>query len=106
MPALGVPIREHWKFPLRIQRLAPDGGPSEDVTGLYLIDGLGSAVGASAAVPPAWIEGVRYFSRLFRWEGRAGLRILGQRARLRAMSLALTGIAADMNARFSTQEAG
>jgi hypothetical protein len=89
--AIGLPIAEHWKFPLRIRRLGPDGMPAEDVTSLYLVDKLSEALGARRAVPTAWVEGVEYFSRTFDWEGRAGLRILREARRLREMSRALAG---------------
>lgn len=88
LAALGIPIREHWKFPLRIRRLGPDGAPDEDVTGLYLIDRLAAVLGHSTALPPAWLEGVHYFSKAFPWDGWAGLRILGECRRLREMSRA------------------
>jgi len=89
--AVGLPIREHWRFPLRIRRLGPDGTPAEDVTSLYLIDKLSEALGSGRALPLSWVEGVRYFSSSFRWEGRAGLRILRERHRLQQMSRALAG---------------
>src|SRR3990172_2725698 len=96
--AIGLPIAEHWKFPLRIRRLGPDGQPGEDVTALYLVDRLGEALGARAALPAAWVEGVEYFSRTFDWEGRAGLRILREARRLRAMSRALAGLSEVLSA--------
>jgi hypothetical protein len=87
--AVGLPVREHWKFPLRIRRLGPDGTPAEDVTALYLADKVAEALGSGRALPMPWVEGVRYFSSSFRWEGRAGLRVLGEHRRLRDMSRAL-----------------
>ena len=87
--AVGLPIREHWKFPLRIRRLGPDGTPAEDVTALYLADKVAEAVGPGVALPSPWVDGVRYFSKTFRWDGRAGLHILGEHRRLRDMSRAL-----------------
>ena len=89
--AMGLPIVERWKFPLRIRRLGPDGMPAEDVTSLYLVDKLGEALAVGGALPAAWVEGVRFFSRAFDWEGRAGLRILRERRRLREMSRARAG---------------
>ncbi len=89
--AIGLPIAEHWKFPLRIRRLGSDGQPTEDMTALYLVDRLGEELGARGALPAAWVEGVEYFSRTFDWEGRAGLRILRERHRLQQMSRALAG---------------
>ncbi len=89
--AVGI-IREHWKMPLCIRRLGPDGMPEEDVTGLYLVDKLTSVLRPAPALPTAWVEGVHYFSQSFRWDGRAGLRILGEWRRLRAMSRALSGL--------------
>jgi len=50
--AIGLPIAEHWKFPLRIRRLGPDGQPAEDVTALYLVDRLSEALGARGNCPP------------------------------------------------------
>lgn len=94
--ALGVAIRERWKFPLRIRRLGPDGMPEEDVTGLYLVEKLAGVLGPAAALPSSWVEGVRYFSRSFRWEGRAGLRILRERRRLREMSRALASFSGEL----------
>ena len=91
--ALGLVVREHWKFPLRIRRLGPDGAPEEDVTGRYLIDGPFSALGPAAGLPSAWVEGVRYFAESFPWQGRAGLRILREGWRLREMSRALATFA-------------
>ena len=96
--AVGPPIREHWRFPLRIRRLGPDGKPSEDVTARYLIDKLSSALGPGSPLPAAWVEGVRYFSQAFDWKGRAGLRILREQRRLRAMSRALAGPAGALSA--------
>jgi len=89
--AVGLPIREHWKFPLRIRRLGPDGMPVEDVTSFYLVDKLSEALGWGGSLLLPWVEGVRYFSRTFDWEGRAGLRILRERRRLREMSRARAG---------------
>ena len=86
--AVGVPIREHWKFPLRIRRLGPDGQPADDVTSTYLIDRVAATLGPGAALPAAWTDGVRYFSQSFRWEGRPGLRMLAEQGRLRGMSRA------------------
>jgi hypothetical protein len=93
LAAVGIPIREHWRFPLRIRRLGPDGMPEEDVTSLYLIDRVSSVLGQAAALPSAWVEGVQYFSGSFHWDGWAGLRILRERRRLRDMSRALAGFA-------------
>ena len=90
--AVGLPICEHWKFPLRIRRLGPDGMPDEDVTGLYLVDRVASALGTTA-LPSAWVEGVHYFSNSFDWEGWAGLRVLREHLRLAAMSRALAPFA-------------
>ncbi len=98
LAAIGIPVREHWWFPLRIQRLGPDGLPEEDVTALYLIDKLSEVLGPAAPLPAAWLEGVRYFSTSFRWEGRAGLRLLGEGARLREMSRSLAAFAGGLAA--------
>ncbi len=89
LPALGLPVREHWKFPLRILRLGPDGQPFEDATAEYLIDAPAKGRGDGRRPPEVWSDGVKYFSRNFRWEGRSGLRILAQLPRLRRMSRAL-----------------
>ncbi len=91
--AVGLSVSEHWKFPLRIRRLGPDGQPAEDVTDLYLIDSVAEALGPRATLPSAWTEGVGFFSKVFRWGGRAGLRILGERRRLVEMSRALATFA-------------
>ena len=85
--AVGLPVRERWNFPLRLRRLAPDGVPEEDVSGLYLVDRLRSALGDSP-VPDEWSAGVAHFARSFDWEGRSGLRILGERRVLRGMTAA------------------
>jgi len=87
--AIGLPVRERWKFPLRIRRLRPDGQPDQDVTRAYLIDNVAEAIGARVTLPAAWVDGVRYFTESFMWEGRAGLRILSERRRLGEMSRAL-----------------
>lgn len=87
--ALGLPFPEHWKFPLRIGRLGPDGQLYEDVTALFLVDGLGRMLGPGNPLPPGWVEGVHYFSGTFRWDGWAGLRILKERRRLQRMYHAL-----------------
>ena len=92
LAAIGIRIREHWRFPLRIRRLGSDGWPEEDATDQYLVEAVRAALGG-AELPAAWLQGVRYFSRSFRWEGRAGLRILLEARRLRAMSQALAGFA-------------
>ncbi|HEU4760090.1 MAG TPA: transglutaminase-like domain-containing protein [Dehalococcoidia bacterium] len=96
--ALGIPVREHWKFPLRIRRLGPDGMPQEDVTCLHLIDRLAAAVGPAASLPSAWVEGVRYFSGSCRWDGWAGLRLLQEGRRLRQMTRALAAFAGALTA--------
>ena len=93
LEATGVRVREHWKFPLRLRRLDADGMPAENATSTYLIDGLRSVTGRDA-LPEAWTDGVAYFAHRFDWEGRAGLRLLGQRRRLRAMSSARDSVAA------------
>ena len=92
LAAVGLPIREHWKFPLRIRRLGPDGAPDEDVTSHYLVDRLAEAL-VTTALPSAWVEGVHYFSGSFDWEGWAGLRVLREHLRLAAMSRALATFA-------------
>jgi hypothetical protein len=89
LPALGLPVREHWKFPLRILRLGRDGRPFEDATAEYLIDAPAKKRGDGWRPPEVWSDSVEYFSRNFTWEGRSGLRILAQLPRLRRMSDAL-----------------
>lgn len=91
--ATGVRVRERWRFPLRLRRLDADGVPDENVTQSYLVDGLRSVLGGEA-LPEGWTDGVEHFAHRFDWEGRAGLRLLGERRRLRAMSAALAAIAA------------
>ncbi len=86
--ALGLPVSEHWRFPLRIRRLAQDGQPFEDATREYLLDSLDQAGLADEAVPVGWQQGVRHFSEQFDWAGRAGLRIWRARGRLARMSAA------------------
>lgn len=88
--AVGLPVRERWQFPLRIRRLASDGTPGEDVSALYLVDRLNEALGNAASLPDAWTAGVTHFSRSFDWEGRPGLRLLGERRVLRTMAAART----------------
>jgi hypothetical protein len=88
--AAGIPLRERWKFPLCLRLLGSDGMPREDVTALYLIDKLSSFLGCGGALPATWAEGVHYFSKSFRWDGRAGLRILLEWRRLKAMSTAVS----------------
>lgn len=92
LAALGVPVREHWRFPLRIRRLGPDGTPAENVTQLYLIERVRAVTGRDA-LPLAWTDGVEYFANVFDWQGRAGLRLLGERRRLAAMSRAIRSVA-------------
>jgi hypothetical protein len=80
--ALGLPVSERWRFPLRIRRLGDDGQPFEDATQEYLLDSLGEPA------PEGWQEGVRYFAERFDWDGRAGLRALRERRRLTRMNAA------------------
>lgn len=94
---IGVPVREHWRFPLYIRRLGADGMPEEDVTALYLVDEMSSYLRPGGSLPSAWVEGVQYFSRSFPWDGRAGLRILREWRRLRAMSRAVSSFAAGLS---------
>ena len=89
--ATGVRVREHWKFPLRLRRLGGDGTPEENATSLYLVERLRSVIGRSA-LPAAWTDGVEHFSRHFDWEGRTGLRLLGEWRRLGAMSRAIRSL--------------
>jgi hypothetical protein len=86
--ALGMPVSEHWRFPLRIRCLREDGAPDGDATQLYLIDHASETLGCDP--PAAWAEGVQFFASSFRWQGRAGLRIAGETRRLRSMSRALS----------------
>lgn len=90
--ATGVRVREHWKFPLRLRRLNGDGVPVENVTELYLVDGLRSAVGRNT-LPEEWTDGVKFFAHRFNWNGRVGLRLLRERGRLGAMSRAIGALA-------------
>jgi len=91
LAAMGVPVRERWRFPLRIRRLGPDGTPAENVTGLYLIGRVRSVVGRDA-LPRAWEDGVAHFANVFDWQGRSGLRLLGERRRLNAMFKAVESL--------------
>jgi len=94
--ATGVRVREHWKFPLRLRRLDIDGGPAENVTECYLVDGLRSITGREA-LPDAWTNGVEYFAHRFSWDGRVGMRLLGERRRLDAMSAARDSLGGQSN---------
>lgn len=93
LEATGVRVREHWKFPLRLRRLDEDGAPSENVTERYLVDGLRAVIGHDT-LPIPWMNGVEHFAHRFNWEGRAGLRLLGERRQLRAMSAARDSLSA------------
>ena len=92
--ALGLRIKEHWKFPLRIRRLDASGQPEENVTELYLVEKLSALPGIERPLSVDWLEGVRYFAQEFDWSGRAGGRILLQHRTLRRMSSALALLAA------------
>jgi hypothetical protein len=92
--ALGLRIKERWKFPLRIRRLDASGQPDENVTELYLVEKLRALPGLKGPLSADWLEGVRYFAEAFDWTGRTGARILLQHRRLRRMSTALARLAA------------
>lgn len=92
--ALGLGIKEHWKFPLRIRRLDASGQPDENVTELYLVEKFRGLPGLESPLGVDWLEGVRYFAGAFDWSGRAGGRILLQHRTLQRMSSALARLAA------------
>lgn len=92
--AVGPPITERWLFPLRLRRLAPDGMPADDISILYLVDRLRSALDDGVRLPDEWSDGVAYFASSFDWEGRPGIRILRERRVLRDMATARTRISA------------
>ncbi len=93
--ATGVRVREHWRFPLRLRRLDVDGVPTEDVTSPYLVDGLRSVIGRET-LPAQWTAGVDHFAHRFDWDGRVGLRLLGEWRRLGAMSRAIQTVAHEL----------